>query len=365
METVVSNWEPIARSSLLLAAAAALGLVLHFVAYRVFALLAQRRPGLLALDGVLLRKSRAPMRLIVPLLTARAAFPLATGLPPGWLAVGAPALYVVFVLAVGWLLVRLVDVVKYALTRDLDIDAEDNLAARRRTTQIDILRRLIIVGIVLLTTAAVLLRFEGFRQIGAGLLASAGIAGIVLGFAAQRALGNLVAGIQIAITQPIRIEDVVVIEGEWGRIEEITLTYVVVRIWDLRRLVVPIGYFIEKPFTNWTRTAANLLGTAYVYVDYSVPVEAVREELHRVLQASEWWDGEAWALQVTDLTERTVQLRALMSAANSGDAFNLRCDVRERLTAFLQAEYPDALPTVRARVASADGVAEPTTAGDA
>ena len=223
----------------------------------------------------------------------------------------------VFVLAVGWLLVRLVDVVQYALTRDLDIDAEDNLAARRRTTQIDILRRLIIVGIVLLTTAAVLLRFEGFRQIGAGLLASAGIAGIVLGFAAQRALGNLVAGIQIAITQPIRIEDVVVIEGEWGRIEEITLTYVVVRIWDLRRLVVPIGYFIEKPFTNWTRTAANLLGTAYVYVDYSVPVEAVREELHRVLQASEWWDGEAWALQVTDLTERTVQLRALMSAANS------------------------------------------------
>ncbi|MEP0547359.1 MAG: mechanosensitive ion channel family protein [Rhodothermales bacterium] len=360
MEALLSGWEPVARSGLLLAAAAALGLVLHFVAYRAVAALGHRRPAWLPLDGVLLGKSRAPMRLIVPLLTMRAAFPLAErGLPPEWLASGAAVLYVVFVLAVGWLLVRLVDVTQYALTRDLDIGAADNLAARRRTTQVGILRRLVIVGIVLLTAAAVLLRFEGFREIGAGLLASAGIAGIVLGFAAQRTLGNLIAGIQIAITQPIRIEDVVVIEGEWGRIEEITLTYVVVRIWDLRRLVVPIGYFIEKPFTNWTRTAANLLGTAFFYVDYSVPVEAVREELHRVLQSSEWWDGEAWALQVTDLTERTVQLRALMSAANSGDAFNLRCDVRERLTAFLQAQYPDALPTVRARIASADGAAEP------
>jgi small-conductance mechanosensitive channel len=361
MDDFLLTW-PLAHAAVLLAAAALLGLVLHFVAYRLLAAVLQRRLALLVLDGVLIRKTRAPMRLILPLLTVRAALPLARGLPAEWLAVGAAALYVVFVLAVGWLLIRLLGVVQYALTRDLDLEASDNLFARQRTTQIGILRRIAVVGIVLLTLAAVLLRFEGFRELGTGLLASAGVAGIVLGFAAQRTLGNLIAGIQIAITQPIRIEDVVVIEGEWGRIEEITLTYVVVRIWDLRRLVVPISYFIEQPFTNWTRTSADLLGTAFLYVDYSVPVEAVREELHRVLQASDLWDGAAWALQVTDLTERTVQLRALMSAANSGDAFNLRCEVREKLTAWLQQTYPDALPTVRARLRDAEEAAAQATA---
>jgi small-conductance mechanosensitive channel len=357
MDDVFLNW-PLARAALLLAAAAALGLVLHFVAYRLLAAVLRRRPSLLVLDGTLVDRSRAPMRLMLPLLTVWAALPLATGMPPDWLGTAEDALYVMVVLAVGWLLVRLLDVAQHALTRGLDLEATDNLFARQRTTQIGILRRIAVVGIVLLTLAAVLLRFEGFRELGTGLLASAGVAGIVLGFAAQRTLGNLIAGIQIAITQPIRIEDVVVIEGEWGRIEEITLTYVVVRIWDLRRLVVPISYFIEQPFTNWTRTSAELLGTAFLYVDYSVPVEAVREELHRVLQASDLWDGAAWALQVTELTERTVQLRALMSAANSGDAFNLRCEVREKLTAFLQANYPDALPTVRARLHDTNGTAE-------
>ena len=350
METIFSDWGPLLRSGVLLAAAAALGLVLHFVVYRLVGAVLRRRVSLLVLDGVLLQKTRAPMRLIIPLLTVRAALPLAPGLPPDWRAAAAATIYVFLILAVGWLLVRLVDVVQYAMTRGLDIEAADNLVARQRTTQIGILRRIAIVAIVLLTLAGVLMRFEGFRELGAGLLASAGIAGIVLGFAAQRTLGNLIAGIQIAITQPIRIEDVVVIEGEWGRVEEITLTYVVVRIWDLRRLVVPISYFIEKSFTNWTRTSAEILGTAFFYVDYSVPVEAVREELHRILEASELWDGAAWALQVTDLSERTVQLRALMSAANSGDAFNLRCEVREQLTAWLQQHYPDALPTIRARV---------------
>jgi small-conductance mechanosensitive channel len=362
METLLSDWEPLARSAGLLAAAAALGLVLHFVAYRVVGAVLRRRASLLVLDGVLLKETRAPMRLLIPLVTMRAALPLATGLPPGWRALAADAIYVVLALAVGWLLVRLVDVVQYAMMRGLDIDAADNLVARQRTTQVGILRRIAVVGIVLLTVAAVLMHFEGFRELGAGLLASAGVAGIVLGFAAQRTLGNLIAGIQIAITQPIRIEDVVVVEGEWGRVEEITLTYVVVRIWDLRRLVVPISHFIEQSFTNWTRTSAELLGTAFFYVDYSVPVEAVRAELHRILEASDLWDGAAWALQVTDLSERTVQLRALMSAANSGNAFNLRCEVCERLMAWLQANYPDALPTVRARVSDGRADAAPAEA---
>lgn len=355
METLVANWEALARSGVVLAVAAVLGLVLHAVAYWLIGVVGKKRPLALALDGVLIAKSRAPMRLLVPVFVMRAALPLtAAGLPPAWRAGIADALYVLFALGVGWLLVRLVDVARYALTRRLDIEAADNLDARRRATQIGILRRIAIVGIVLVTAAAVLMRFEGFRQIGTGLLASAGVAGIVLGFAAQRTLGNLIAGIQIALTQPIRIDDVVVIEGEWGRVEEITLTYVVVRIWDLRRLVVPISYFIEQPFTNWTRISADILGTAFFYVDYSVPVEAVRAELKRVLEASPLWDGKAWALQVTDLTERTVQLRALMSAANSGEAFELRCEVREKLTAFLQRHYPDALPTVRAAVRESD-----------
>jgi small-conductance mechanosensitive channel len=362
METLLSDWEPLARSAALLAAAAALGLVLHFVVYRVIGAVVRRRAALLVLDGVLLQKTRGPMRLIIPLVMVQAALPLAKAIPETWREVAADGLYVALVLAVGWLLVRLVDVVQHAMMRGLDLDAADNLVARQRTTQVGILRRIAVVAIVLLTLAAVLMHFEGFRELGAGLLASAGIAGIVLGFAAQRTLGNLIAGIQIAITQPIRIEDVVVVEGEWGRVEEITLTYVVVRIWDLRRLVVPISYFIEQSFTNWTRTSAELLGTAFFYVDYSVPVEAVRAELHRILRDAELWDGAAWALQVTDLTERTVQLRALMSAANSGDAFNLRCEVRERLMAWLQAHHPDALPTVRARVSDGRADAAPADA---
>lgn len=217
MEHLVLNWEAAARSAALLAAAAALGLVLHFVAYRLLGAVLQRRPSLLVLDGVLIAKTRGPMRLIVPLLTVRAAHPLATPvLPSGWRETGATVLYVLLALAVGWLLGRLVEVVQYALTRHLDLEAEDNLLARQHTTQIGFILRIVIVGIVLLTLAAVLLRFEGFRQIGTGLLASAGIAGIVLGFAAQRTLGDLIAGIQIAVTQPIRIEDVVVIEGSGG-----------------------------------------------------------------------------------------------------------------------------------------------------
>ena len=198
------------------------------------------------------------------------------------------------------------------------------------------------------------MHFESFRQLGAGLLASAGVLGIIVGFAAQKTLGNLLAGVQIAITQPIRVDDVVVVEGEWGRIEEITLTYVVVRIWDLRRLVLPISYFIEKPFQNWTRTSASILGTVFLHLDYTVPVGAVREELERLVQQSTYWDGEVVRLHVTNTTERTMELRALVSAANSSDAFELRCELREQLVAFLQAHHPGSLPRLRATVEAED-----------
>ena len=199
----------------------------------------------------------------------------------------------------------------------------------------------------MIAAAAMLMTFNQVRQVGVSILASAGIVGIVIGFAAQRSLGNLIAGIQIAITQPIRLDDVVIVEGEWGRIEEITLTYVVVGIWDQRRLIVPINYFIEKPFQNWTRTTAQLLGTVYLYADYTLPVERVREELHRILEASDLWDRRTWGLVVTNTSERTVELRALMSSQDSSSAWDLRCRVREKLLEFLQKNFPESLPRTR------------------
>jgi small-conductance mechanosensitive channel len=192
-----------------------------------------------------------------------------------------------------------------------------------------------------------LMTFDQVRQLGTTILASAGIIGIVVGMAAQRTIGSFIAGLQIALTQPIRVDDVVIVENEWGRIEEITLTYVVVKIWDLRRLVVPITYFIEKPFQNWTRVTADILGTVYLYVDYTVPVESVREELQRILKASELWDGKVCVLQVTNTSERAVELRALMSAEDASTAWSLRCEVREKLITFVKENYPQALPKLR------------------
>ena len=206
---------------------------------------------------------------------------------------------------------------------------------------------IIVVGLILLTICFVLMSFSQVRQIGVSLLASAGVLGIVIGFAAQKTLGNLIAGIQIAIAQPIRLDDVVIVEDEWGWIEEITLTFVVIRIWDLRRLVVPIAYFLEKPFQSWTRTSADLLGTVFIYTDYTVPVKEVRSELTRILENSPKWDKKVNGLQVTNVTEKTVELRALMSAADSLTAWDLRCEVREKLLEFLQQRFPECLPRMR------------------
>jgi small-conductance mechanosensitive channel len=192
--------------------------------------------------------------------------------------------------------------------------------------------------------------FEEFRRLGTGILASAGLAGLVVGLAAQKTLGNLLAGIQIAITQPIRIDDVVVVEGEWGRIEAITLTYVVVRIWDLRRLVLPISYFLEKPFQNWTRVSADVLGTVYLVVDYTVPVDEIRAQLDRIVRESNLWDRKVCGVQVTNASERGIEVRALVSAADSSKAWDLRCEVREKLITFLQDKYPGSLPRVRAEI---------------
>lgn len=255
-----------------------------------------------------------------------------------------------FILLIAWFSVALVLTGRDALLNRYNINEKDNLRARSVHTQVNVLVKILVIVISLVAIASAMMIFDHVRQVGTSILASAGVIGIVIGFAAQRSIATLLAGLQIAITQPIRIDDVVIVDGEWGQIEEISLTYVVVRIWDLRRLIVPTHQILEKSFQNWTRTSADLLGTASIHVDYSLPVEVVREQLSAILQDCPLWDGKVWRLHVIDATERTVELRALMSAANSSDAWELRCHVRERLLAFLQNNYPQCLPKMRAEI---------------
>ncbi|HEV2956912.1 MAG TPA: mechanosensitive ion channel domain-containing protein [Xanthobacteraceae bacterium] len=218
-----------------------------------------------------------------------------------------------------------------------------------------ILERTAAALILVVTAACVLVTFESVREYGVSLFASAGIAGLIAGLAARPVLSNLFAGVQIAVTQPIRLEDAVIVENEWGWIEEITGTYVVIRLWDWRRLVVPLSYFIEKPFQNWTRQSPALIGSVLIYVDYTVPVARIRAELTEIVSRSKLWDRQVVNLQVTDAKHDTVELRALVSAANASAAWDLRCEVREALIAFLQREYPSALPKRRAEVTLSEG----------
>ncbi|MFO7657964.1 MAG: mechanosensitive ion channel [Bacteroidales bacterium] len=245
-------------------------------------------------------------------------------------------LILLIIAGVAWLIVRFISLGKDLVLRRYNIQEKDNLKARSVYTQFKIIERILIFIVVLIAVAIALTTFEGIRKIGVSLFASAGVAGIILGFAAQKMIGTVLAGFQIAITQPIRLDDVVIVEGEWGWIEEITLTYVVVRIWDKRRLVVPTTYFIEKPFQNWTRVSADILGTVYIYTDYTVPFNALRDELTRILKSDENWDGNVNVLQVTNATEKTIEIRALMSALDSPTAWNLRVNVREKLIEYLQ-----------------------------
>jgi small-conductance mechanosensitive channel len=249
---------------------------------------------------------------------------------------------------VSWLLIKSVYVLQDYVVSRFDVGVEDNLRARKIHTQLRVLKRIVVILVIVVALASMLMTFPKVRQLGTAILASAGIIGIVVGMAAQRTIGTFIAGLQIAITQPIRVDDVVIVENEWGRIEEIALTYVVVRIWDLRRLIVPVTYFIEKPFQNWTRITADILGTVYIYVDYTVPTDVVRQELHRILKGSESWDGKVCVLQVTNTSERTIELRALMSAADASTAWSLRCEVREKLVDFIKEHYPQTLPRLRA-----------------
>ncbi|SDC95874.1 Small-conductance mechanosensitive channel [Algoriphagus faecimaris] len=246
-----------------------------------------------------------------------------------------------------WVLLVLTGIFKQLFLKQFDLNKEDNLRARKVYTQLNILQKIINFIIIVLGVGLILISFEPIRKIGVGVFASAGVAGIIIGFSAQKAIGTLIAGIQIAFAQPFRLDDAVVVEGEWGWIEEINLTYVVVRIWDQRRLVLPSTYFLEKPFQNWTRTSADIIGSVFIYTDYTVPFDAMRKELDRILENTSLWDKKVKVLQVTDAKERTVESRILVSARNSPTAWDLRVHVREKMIEFLQKNYPDALPRTR------------------
>jgi len=298
-------------------------------------------------DDLLLPLAGKAVRRALPLLALILGAP-ALSVSPALAEVVRNATSLMLIAVVALILCEVVDAAASFVLNRHRIDVSDNLQARSIYTQVVVLKKAALTTIGIFTLASMLMVFDSVRQFGASILASAGIAGIVVGFAAQRSIATLLAGFQIALTQPIRLDDVVIVEGEWGHIEDITLTYVVVRVWDLRRLVVPITHFIEQPFQNWTRSSADILGTVFLYADYTVPLDALRAELTRLLEASRYWDGKVNVLQVTDAKEHTLELRALASAADASLAWDLRCEIREKLVAFIQQKYPASLPRLRA-----------------
>ena len=321
----------------------------HVLEAQLAALTAKNESKLESLFVPLVGKA---LRIIVPVVGIIFALPL-LGLPTedtGLLAKGSSIILIAGVALIAFQAVNLCE--KAVLTR-YDINASDNLHARKVYTQVHVIGRTLYVIIGLFAVASVLMLFEEVRRFGTSLLASAGVVGVILGFAAQKTIANLFAGFQIAMAQPMRLDDVVIVEGEWGRVEEITLTYVVIHIWDDRRLVVPLSYFIEKPFQNWTRVSAQLLGSVFIWVDYTMPLDELRKALKEIIEPNPLWDKRFWNLQVTDTTEKTMQIRVLATAADSSAAWDLRCDIREKLIAYLQKNHPQSLPHLRTRISGA------------
>jgi small-conductance mechanosensitive channel len=292
-------------------------------------------------------RARGVIRFAFLLLALAIALPLVP-MGPHTQETGHRILVAALIVLIGWIAILAVNVGAERYVSRFRMDVADNLLARKAQTQIRVLRHATNVLLAILTAACALMTFDTVRQFGVSLFASAGIAGIAVGFAARPVLSNLIAGVQLALTQPIRLGDVVVIEGEWGKVEELTATYVVIAIWDWRRLIVPLSYFMEKPFANWTRSSSAIIGSVFLYVDYTVPVEKVRRKAIEFAHQSKSWDRQVINLQVTDAKERTLELRVLATAADSGTAWNLRCELREKLIAYIQSEFPEALPRYRA-----------------
>lgn len=345
-EQLVSQgvWRDIAVSVLVLAVTLLLGNLTTRILLAVLTRIAKRTR--FGWDNLALQHGHRPAGLLITLVFLNLALPLLR-LPPGGMRFVTHGMSILFILAVAYGLVSTVRFLRSLFLLRYDVTSSDNLLARKMHTQIGVLEKVALTVIAILTFAFLLMTIPGVRQVGVSLLASAGIAGIVIGLAAQKSIGNLLAGIQLALTQPIRIDDVLIVEGEWGRVEEITLTYVVVRIWDLRRLVLPVTYFLEQPFQNWTRVSADLLGTVYLHTDYTVPIDAMRAEFERLVKPHPLWDEKVCVVHVTDSKPDVLETRFLLSTRNSSDGWELRCYVREKLVEFLQREYPGALPRTR------------------
>jgi small-conductance mechanosensitive channel len=340
-------------STIILVLAGCVGLLLHRLTLALFKRFSPPRKVRTFFE-LFVENTTGPSRLAYVVFLVGAALPSVNYSVDTTLTI-AHVLLVAFVLLVGWTSIRASEIFASLYLTRFRTDVDDNLLARKHLTQIRILKRAgaILIGVV--TVGVALMTFDQVRQYGISLFASAGAASLVLGLAARPLLTNLIAGVQIAITQPIRLEDAVIVEGEWGWIEEISSTYVVVRLWDWRRMILPISYFLEKPFQNWTRESGALIGSVYLYVDYSIPVQAIRDKLTEVAAESQLCDGKVVNLQVSDAREGVIELRCLVSARNAPQAWDLRCEVREKLIAFIQAEYPHALPHTRVAMDRAGG----------
>ncbi|MFZ2628992.1 MAG: mechanosensitive ion channel family protein [Rugosibacter sp.] len=299
--------------------------------------------------SIVLRHAERPFELILPLLGLQVVWNNAAS-DLRLLELVRHLNSLLLIVAITWLGIQGIRGVFDAVIARHPLDVTDNLQARRVHTQARVISRVLMSLVSLIGISSILMSFPHVRQVGMSLLASAGVAGLVAGIAARPVLGNLIAGLQIALTQPIRIDDVVIVENEWGWIEEITGTYVVVRLWDQRRLVVPLQWFVEHPFQNWTRSDARIIGTVFLWVDYRMPLQPLRDELARVCQAAPEWDGRVAVLQVTEASERALQLRVLVSSADSPRNWDLRCLVREALVAYVQEHYPRHFPTLHTDV---------------
>ena len=266
-------------------------------------------------------------------------------------------LLVFAIIGTAWFIIRSLMVLEQFILQYYTAKARENEASRKIATHVSLARKILNALCLLLAIAGVLMTFDTVRQVGLSILASAGILSVMIGFAAQKSLTTLISGIQIAITQPISIGDEVVVENEKGKIEEITLTYVVVQLWDQRRMILPITWFIDRPFQNWSRTSQELLGTVFLFIDYALPPEVLRHELERIVAATPLWDKRVAKMQVTNATDKSVEVRALLSAANSAELWDLRCLVREELIAFLRLNYPGLLPkvTIESELAGSTG----------
>ena len=331
---------------IIIVGAALLAIVVVEIVHRLLTMYGRRS----ALAADLARTAHRPFLATLTVFAIQQAVRAAAGDFPGRDAV-LHLLIILFIAGFAWLVAALLLVLEDLALARWRTDVPDNLKRRRLKTQVVMLRRVTVAAIVIITLGVVLMTFPGIRALGASVLASAGLISVIAALAAQSTLGNVFAGLQLAFSDAVRVDDVVVVEGEWGRVEELTLTYVALQIWDDRRLLLPTSYFTTKPFQNWTRTGSAVLGTAEIDVDWSTPIEPVRAELRAVCEGSELWDGRVCVLQMTDAVGGMIRLRALVSAHDAPTLWDLRCLVRERLVTWVWQHQPGSVPRVRADLA--------------